>query len=159
MSVTSSCLKVCVSLVTSSFLHTLFCVQIVHTVVHYSCSCSCCGHCDDCCLSLSCAFGSAVAPAVSHWSVLPEVWVRSQARFLWDLLSTKWHWKRFCSQCFYFPLSGSLNQCFVPTHLSLTLFTYTISNWQHCHTALKRTVPSPVVPVTLLLCVCVCVCL
>jgi len=52
MSVICSCLKVCVWFVTSSFLHTQLCVQIVHTVVCYSCSCSYCGHCGDCCLSV-----------------------------------------------------------------------------------------------------------
>ena len=64
-------------------------------------------------LSLSCAFGSAVAPVVSHWPV-PEVQFRSQASFL-RFVVNKVALGQVLLPVLWFLLSVSLNECFVLT--------------------------------------------
>jgi hypothetical protein len=39
-------------------------------------------------------------------------------RSLWDLWWTKWHWDRFFSESFGFPLSVSFHRCSMFTHVS-----------------------------------------
>jgi hypothetical protein len=39
-------------------------------------------------------------------------------QFMWDLWWTKWHWDRFFSESFGFPLSVSFHRCSIFTHVS-----------------------------------------
>jgi hypothetical protein len=49
-----------------------------------------------------------MAQVVSRRPLTAEARVRSRVRSMWDLWWTKWHWDRFFSQHFGFPLSISL---------------------------------------------------
>ena len=144
MSVICSCLKVCVWFVTSNFLHThcfvfilftLWCATVapVATVgsVMIAVFLSVCLFA----LSLSCALGSAVAPVVSHWPV-PQVRVRFQVSFLWDLWSKKWHWDRFAPSASGFPCqyhwTSALYSLTCHQHYTYLLAALSYSTQTHC---------------------------
>jgi hypothetical protein len=53
---------------------------------------------------------------------------------MWDLWWTKWHWDRFCSQYFAFPLSVSFHQCsiLIFIHTLLLLARQVGKAWEPC---------------------------
>jgi hypothetical protein len=52
-----------------------------------------------------------MAQAISRHPLTAEARVRSWGQSMWDLWWTKWHWDRFFSEYFSFPLSISFQQC------------------------------------------------
>ena len=71
--------------------------------------------------------GRAMAQAVSCRPPTAEARVRSRGQSIWDLWWAKWHWDRFFSEYFGFPLSLLFHRCSI-TKKKLIIFITELDN-------------------------------
>jgi len=70
---------------------------------------------------------------VNHHSLTAEVCVWILGQYLWKWWQTEWHWNRFLSEWFSFPILVSFHHCFILLFdsFSFPLTLYNLCSWQH----------------------------